>query len=157
MKPILPFLFLLLFGIPHQLQAQDYTTGIGLRGGPSSGVTIKHFIDSKRALEGIVNTRWRGFNATVLIEVHDRFFKTNRLNWYYGVGGHVGYWNGDRNPWFNDDDNYTVIGIDGIIGLEYNFAEIPFNISIDWKPAWNVIGHTGFWGDDGGFALRFVF
>ena len=54
-------LFLFSFG-----QAQDYNTGIGLRGGLSNGLTIKHFISSNTALEGIISTRWRGLELTGL-------------------------------------------------------------------------------------------
>ena len=57
----------------------------------------------------------------------------------------------------NDNDNYTVIGIDGIIAIEYNFKEIPINISADWKPALNLVEHTRFWGDNGAISVRFIF
>ena len=51
----------------------------------------------------------------------------------------------------------SVIGIDGILGMEYNIQEIPFNISLDWKPAFNLIGYTGFWGDEIALSIRFIF
>ena len=50
------------------LKAQDYNTGIGLRGGLDYGITIKHFINKKNALEGIFTNRWRGYNFTGLYE-----------------------------------------------------------------------------------------
>ena len=49
------------------------------------------------------------------------------------------------------------IGIDGIIGIEYNIEPIPFNISLDWKPGLNLIGYTGFWGDELAFSIRYIF
>lgn len=139
------------------VQAQDYNTGIGVRGGLSNGLTVKHFLNSNAAVEGILSTRWQGVNITGLYEIHSQAFQTPRLNWYYGLGGHIGFWDGNRNhPWFNDG-SYTIVGIDGIIGLEYNIEPIPFNISLDYKPAINLIGHTGFWGDEVAFSLRFIF
>lgn len=139
------------------VQAQDYNTGIGVRGGFSNGLTIKHFLNSNAAVEGLLSTRWHGVNITGLYEIHNQAFQTPRLNWYYGIGGHLGFWDGSKNhPWFNDG-SYTVVGIDGIIGLEYNFEPIPFNISLDYKPALNLIGYTGFWGDEVAFSLRFIF
>jgi hypothetical protein len=138
------------------LQAQDYNTGIGLRGGPSSGLTVKHFLSDKAAFEGIFSSRWGGWNITGLYEIN-KPFSTPRLNWYYGAGVHLGSWNGDRNPWFTDKDNHLVIGADLILGIEYNFTEIPLNISLDIKPAFNVIGHSGFWGDEGALSLRYIF
>ncbi|MFP4042480.1 MAG: hypothetical protein ACLFPH_09085 [Bacteroidales bacterium] len=139
--------------------AQDYNTGIGLRGGFANGVTIKHFVSSKAAFEGILSSRWKGFGLTGLYEIHNRAFQTERLNWYIGFGGHVGFWDGDNtnNYWGTEGESYTVIGVDGILGLEYNFEEIPFNISIDWKPAFNFYGYSGFWADGGAFSIRYIF
>lgn len=137
--------------------AQDYNTGIGLRGGWFNGVTVKHFIGDNKALEGIVSTRWSGLNVTLLYEIHNNAFGVDRLNWYYGGGGHIGFWDGKNVKWSSKNQPYTVIGIDGILGLEYNFKEIPINLSLDWKPSLNLIGYYGFWGDGGAFSIRFIF
>ncbi|MFO7789928.1 MAG: hypothetical protein R6V32_05095 [Bacteroidales bacterium] len=137
--------------------AQDYKTGIGLRGGFASGVTIKHFVTQKSALEAIVSTRWQGLQVTGLYEIHNRAFNVDRLNWYFGFGGHVGFWNGDNANWGDSGESYIVIGVDGILGLEYNFERVPFNLSIDWKPAFNLFGHTGFWADGGALSVRYIF
>ncbi len=140
------------------VKAQDYSTGIGVRGGLSSGLTVKHFIGSNKAIEGLLSTRWRGFHITGLYEIHARAFDTPRLNWYYGVGGHVGFWDDyDRHPWFDDDGSHTVVGVDGIIGIEYNIEPIPFNISLDWKPGINLIGYRGFWADEVALSIRYIF
>lgn len=137
--------------------SQDYRTGLGLRGGLSSGFTIKHFVKGNAAVEGLLSTRWRGFEVTGLYEIHHQAFDVSRLNWYYGFGGHIGFWNGDYAKWGDYGSTYTVVGIDGIIGLEYNFSEIPVNIGIDWKPAINIIGYSGFWGDGGALSIRYIF
>ncbi len=75
--------------------ASDYKTGIGLRAGPYYGLTIKHFIGSKSALEGLL-TRWGGTDITILYEVHNQALDINRLNWYIGLGGHIGFWEGSH-------------------------------------------------------------
>lgn len=137
--------------------AQDYNTGIGLRGGFANGITIKHFISPKAALEGIIASRWRGFELTGLYEIHGRAFQTERLNWYAGFGGHVGAWNGKYTKWGENERSYTVVGIDAILGLEYNFTEIPINISVDWKPSLNIFGYSGFWADGGALSIRYIF
>ena len=140
------------------LFTMDYGTGIGVRGGLSNGITVKHFINEKTAVEGLLSSRWGGLNITGLYQIHNAAaFDVQRLNWYYGVGAHIGFWSGKDVGWADDDENYTVIGIDGIIGIEYNFEELPFNIGLDWKPAFNLIGNTKFWGDGGALSLRFVF
>ncbi len=149
--------FLIVSCLVLNSQAQDYNTGIGLRAGFANGLTIKHFISSKTALEGILSSRWRGFEITGLYEIHNRFLDTDRLNWYVGFGGHVGFWNGDDANWGTPGTSYTVIGIDGILGMEYNFREVPINIGLDWKPAFNIIGYSGFWGDGGALSIRYIF
>lgn len=137
--------------------AQDYNTGIGLRGGPFIGFTIKHFLNEKSAIEGLVSTRWKGVEFTGLYEIHNQAFKVDRLNWYFGGGGHIGFYNGNYAKWGSVETSYTNAGVDGILGLEYNFTEIPLNLSIDWKPAFNIIGYTGFWGDNGALSIRYIF
>lgn len=140
-------------------KAQDYNTGIGLRGGFSNGITIKHFVTSKAAFEGIIASRWRGLELTGLYEIHGRAFNTERLKWFVGFGGHVGFWDGNytHKYWGDSGTSYTVIGIDGILGLEYSFVEVPINIGLDWKPAFNFYGHSGFWADGGAFSIRYIF
>jgi hypothetical protein len=153
----LSYLILLFVLIGIESKGQDYQTGIGLRGGAWSGVTLKHFISDKTALEGIFDSRWHGVNLTGLYEIHKNAFDTNHLNWYYGVGAHLGFYDSQYKKWGDNTGSYMLLGIDGILGLEYNFEEIPFNISIDWKPTFNVIGYSGFWGDGGAISLRYIF
>lgn len=132
--------------------AQDYKTGIGLRGGLYNGLTIKHFIGEKAALEGLILTRWSGFEITGLYEIHNRVFDVDRLNWYYGLDAHVGFYGSNY-----AGGSVTVANIDGILGLEYSFKEIPINIGIDWKPAFNFVGYLHFFGDGGAFSIRYIF
>ena len=104
-------------------------------------------------------SRWRGFEITGLYEIHNLAFNVERLRWYYGFGGHIGFWNGDYTYkyWGDAGVSYTVVGIDGVLGIEYSFREVPINLGIDWKPAFNIIGQTGFWGDGGALSIRFIF
>jgi hypothetical protein len=156
MKRIVLIAFFIL-GSVALMNAQDYNTGIGVRGGFANGLTIKHFVNRTTAFEGILATRWRGFEVTGLVEFHARAFKTERLNWYAGFGAHAGFWNGDNVKWGTDGEQYSVFGLDGILGMEYNFSSVPFNISIDWKPAYNLWGYSGFWADGGALSIRYIF
>jgi hypothetical protein len=151
------FTFILFLSIVSISRGQDYRTGVGLRGGFSQGLTLKHFVSNKSAFEGILSTRWSGFELTGLYEIHNRAFDVDRLNWYYGFGGHIGFWNGDYVYWGNTGTSYTVVGLDGILGIEYNFSEVPINIGIDWKPVLNFVGYYGFWADGGALSIRYIF
>ncbi len=156
MKKFVITLFVALSIIPLA-NAQDYKTGIGLRGGLFAGLTVKHFVSSKAAFEGLLSTRWRGFVVTGLYEIEAEAFDVKGLNWYYGAGAHVGFYNGSYTDWGRYGTSYTVIGIDGILGLEYNFKKVPINIGLDWKPFINLVGYSGFWPDDGALSVRFIF
>jgi hypothetical protein len=138
------------------VKAQEYKTALGIRAGLSSGLTIKHFKSRSAAFEGLLTTRWAGFDFTGLYEVHNRAFDVDHLNWYYGGGAHIGFYNGDNVTWGRAGAGYTVIGIDGIIGIEYTFSEIPINLGIDWKPAINFVGYSGLW-SEGAISARYVF
>ena len=153
---------LLLFGIvftTFALKAQIYNTGIGLRGGLYNGLTIKHFTAKSTALEGIVSSRWSGIQATGLIEFHNQIGSRENFQWFYGIGGHVGFYDGKHTPISHQKENgaYTIVGIDAIVGLEYAFSEIPFSIGLDYKPAINLIGKQYFTGDAGALSIRYIF
>lgn len=156
MKKIILTLTLVIF-ISTFGSAQDYNTGVGLRLGFSNGLTVKHFLSQRSAVEGLLATRWRGFEITGLLEVHNQAFDVDRLKWYFGGGAHIGFWNGDNTHWGDTGTNYTIIGVDGILGIEYSFSEVPINLSLDWKPAFNLTGYTGFWGDGGALSIRYIF
>lgn len=136
--------------------SQDYINSIGLRGGLSNGITGKHFISTTDAVEGILASRWNGFHITGLYERHTNAFDVDRLYFFYGGGAHIGFFD-STSPWFDNSSSTAVIGIDGIVGLEYVFTEIPFNIALDYKPGFNLIGYTGFWGDEMALSFRFIF
>jgi len=131
--------------------AQDYRNGIGLRAGFNQGLTFKHFMSGKSALELLLATRWSGFEITGLYEIHNSAFDIDRFNWYFGAGAHVGFYGSTYGGGAG-----TFVGIDGILGLEYNFKEAPINISLDWKPAFDF-GYNNFFADGGALSLRYIF
>ena len=138
-------------------RSQDYANALGARLGLAQGITFKHFVTTTDAAEGLLTIRWSGFDITGLYERHMTAFDVNGLYFFYGGGAHIGVWNGVVSSRYNYSNSHTVLGIDRIIGLEYVFSEIPFNVAIDWKPALNLIGYTGFWGDELALSFRFIF
>jgi len=141
-------------------KAQDYRNAIGIRGGFSSGITFKHLKSNNRGFEGILSWHPSGFTITGLYEVHKAAaFGTPRLNWYYGGGAHIGFYN-DRPRYYRyypDYPNRTFVamGADGIIGIEYNIREIPLNFSFDLIPRLNLL-YPAFWVDPG-LSIRLYF
>jgi len=163
MKKFIIGLFFLLFIAATNVQAQDYSTGIGLRGGPFNGVTIKHFLTTSTAVEGVLSTQWGGWMVSGTWEKQAPAFSVEGLKWYYGLGGQIGFWNTSNTNFPGYDSNhgsYTVLGVHAALGLEYTFKEIPFSIGADWKPALNLAGYASqpFWaGNMSGAYIRFNF
>ncbi len=119
------------------INTASYSTAIGLRAGETSGLTIKQFIGSRSALEGILGIWPNALSGTLLYE---RYASTgvNGLSWYYGGGGHAAfqttrvYYYPDRYYYYRRGD--VGLGVDGILGIEYKIPPIPFAISLDVKP-----------------------
>lgn len=140
----------------------SYKTGIGLRGGFTSGLSVKHFIGSKSAIEGIIGSRWRGFSIAALYELHTApIFGVSNLALEYGVGGRLGFYNGYYYKWDHEGDDYyhnrtiMTIGVVGIFGLEYKFDKIPFTLGVDLLPYFDFVGG----GDsfiDGSLSFRYI-
>lgn len=134
---------------------QDYKNAIGGRGGLYNGLTFKHFLNEKNAIEGILATRWRGISLTGLYEWQKPISEAG-FSWFFGFGAHVGSFAGTLSPWspIGTVGNTLVAGVDGIIGLEYVFEKFPLDLAIDYKPAVHLIG--GFFsGDEFGLSARY--
>jgi hypothetical protein len=158
---------IVLTGFSLTISAQEsgsssYKTGIGIRGGLTSGLTIKHFISSNAALEGIIGSRWRGLNIAGIYELHKRnALGVSRLSWEYGLGGRVGFYDGKYyrewdNKYYDQNRSYTTVSIIGMLGLEYFFNEIPFTVGLDIMPYFGFIGRGNSF-IDGSVSFRYVF
>lgn len=136
--------------------AQDYKTAIGFKGGaPAFGaLNIKHFLGATPAIDvsfgGGNNHLW----IQALYEINNPL--ADGFSWYYGIGGDVGFWNRGYN--YNYKGKYyggTWAGIDGVIGIEYTFNQIPFNVAFEAVPTVRVYPYVGF-GVNGAIAVRFA-
>ncbi len=160
-KILLPVIFILTVVFSGNLFAQPYKTTFGPRLGLANGLSVKHFLTDRKAVEGILTERWKGFAITGLYETHGLINEdVETLLWYYGFGAHVGFWHGyDNHPWIHDGGQYNVVGADLIIGAEYTFTGNLdwLTLALDWKPVFNIIGYSGFWGDEGGLTVRLNF
>lgn len=155
-RKVLTIFFLIL--LAAAVKAQDYHTGLGLRASTSPGISVKHFFTTNMAGEGILAVRWGGFNATGLAEWHLSVFDTEGFYFFYGGGAHLGVWDSGKDYYGSTEGGTNLfLGVDGIIGLEYAFLDIPLSISLDWKPGMNIISDFGFFFDDLGLSFRYLF
>jgi len=126
--------------ISKQSAAQDYKTAVGLKfGGYENGPSIKYFMDNSIALEGIVGIRQHGMVITGLYEFHQEAFGIKELRFYYGAGAHIGSigagvyqrFNGVNEPYARAQ---LLLGVDGVLGLEYVIPKSPIALSLDLDP-----------------------
>ncbi len=134
-----------------------YKNTVGLRLNEGLGITVRHLIENDQTVEGIFYYRWHGFTMTGLYQLNYPVSQTPELNFYLGAGAHLGIWNGNYAPaWAeNNQSAYLIVGIDGQAGIEYTFKSIPLNLSLDWKPAFNIIDVNHFWADDVALSIRY--
>lgn len=131
---------------------------IGLRFGLGSGLTYQHFRTDHDVIEIIGMQRYGGLSVTGLYEMHNQAFRVRGFKWYLGAGGHAAVY-GKRSVLHDGrpDNTVTVLGLDGIVGLEYFLKSVPIQISVDWKPAINLYGTKVQDLDCGGISVRYRF
>jgi len=129
-------------------QAQNYKWGMGVRltsstATVSNAVSFKYFFNEANAFEGLVS-----FDPTTIggLYEHHRQLGVSGLQWFFGGGAY-----------FSFDSSDDDFGAMGIIGLDYKFATVPLNLSIDWKPELTLAKDIGFEAATLGLGIRFAF
>lgn len=136
-------------------QIQD----LGIRGGFGGG-----FGGELSAMWGMGGNRletdlgWAGGNHWSYINLNGVYQWTWELGgefgWFAGVGASVGIYSTDGNV-----DHYESglgLGVLAQIGLEFNPSAIPFQFTLDVRPQWDFIGHSGF-GYGAALGIRYRF
>lgn len=119
--------------------AQSYQTAAGLRFSYEGGASLKYFTSPTIAIEGVLGFRDKGAVITGLFEIHQTAFNVAELKFYYGAGGHIGgVGKGGYRVYGGDYQVYTssspLLGVDGVIGLEYLIPDSPIAVSADLNP-----------------------
>lgn len=161
MKKLFLFLTFIILCI-FTLQAQDYKTSVGLRLGYPVSASVKHFVTDSHAIEAYVGTRgysyhrWTNISAAYQIHKPLNIDGLHGLNWYYGFGGSAYFWSWNER-YYGTRDRQTSFGVQGYIGLDYTFENIPINITLDWVPSVFLGGYgSGFGGGFGAITVRYT-
>ncbi len=133
-----------------------YETAAGFKYYPAS-VTIKSFVNQTAAVEGLVSFWDYGIRFTGLYEFYKDINTVEGLKWYVGPGVHFGFWNNHWSAKYPDRDDGIMIGVGGVIGLDYKIKNIPVNLSLDWQPSLTFVGYNYFEAGWGGIAVRYAF
>ena len=146
MKTIFTVLILLLASTSF---SQNYKMALGFKGGyPGYGsLNAKKSISNSDYLEASIGGFGRypynvGFNVQIDYERMQAL--EEGFSFYYGGGVLLGL-----------TSSFVHLAPKALLGLEYNFEDLPLNISIDTGPYLFVSPNIGFiWG--GGLALRYA-
>ncbi len=154
--------FLLISKQSNAQNSQDYKTAVGLKfGGYENGISIKYFTSNIVALEGEIGFRNNGLVITGLYEFHQEAFGVPALKFYYGAGAHIGaVGRGTYHTFGGTDETYSnshiLIGVDGVLGLEYVIPQSPIAVSLDLNPR-AELGTGPFFDLAPGLGIKYTF
>ncbi len=145
--------------ISSAMHAQDYKSALGVRlssgaAAVNNSISFKQFLNEKTAVEALFS-----FGDPVAIGALLEFHKplaASGLSYFYGAGGYLGF-NKTYNPNKQRNESDPQLGAMGVIGLDYKFAGIPLNLSLDWKPELNIVSDINFEPAAIGLSARFTF
>ena len=133
---------------------QTGDTGVGIIAGEPTGLSVKHFIDQRAAVDA--GLAW-SFSEDGDLHVHadyllhNRSFlqrelnvQTKRLSLYYGIGGRIR----------TDDD--TRVGVRFVLGTAYDFNVAPFDAFFELVPVMDLAPDTDL-DLNAGLGFRFWF
>jgi hypothetical protein len=131
-----------------KVTAQDYRFALGVRLSNSTptlnnSITGKYFVTEHNAVEGMLSFGSK-FGVGALLEIH-KPLDVEGLSWMYGAGAYIGVM-----------DKQVYLGPTGILGLDYKFAAVPINLSLDWKPELDFIPEINFIPDAFALSVRFT-
>ena len=140
------YIIILLLLISFQASGQDFMRSAGIRGGLTSGLSYRGYLNPELAYEGLMSFRGNGLQFTILRQhfeptlwhISNGFFAT------YGYGGHLGFTNSYthehlfRTVHRSDKKFSPLVGLDGYLGIEYHFPGIPVQVGLDYKPFFEI-------------------
>ena len=132
---------LLFFAISLGVSAQNYMRDAGIRFGKGVIGSYRQFYKDDLAIEiygGYLN---RGMVFGGIRESFTPAFTkySDNFRLYYGYGVHAGFTYTNSHKFLNREYRYDwmfspFFGMDGIIGIEYYFPEVPILVAADLKP-----------------------
>ena len=156
---VIVFMFFCLFAF---CQCESAQNRVGARLGIIQGISYQHFFTENVAFEGVAAMYRLDPALFVFGQYYTPYISPDpQLRFMVAAGAHVGYFEGYKNTdWFpgflDQQENYFIPGVDLQFGVDYDFTEFPINLTLDYRPAYNVLNHVGYWY---GIALtvRYVF
>ena len=118
----------ILFALSTNLHAQEFKTALGIgldrgQAGDRIGPSIKHFFNTKSAIQGDVLF---GEESTLIQAFYQHHFAAKKdasLKLFLGAGPGIQFYNYG-----------STFMIKPLAGFQYSFKSTPLSISFDWRP-----------------------
>lgn len=160
------FIFLTILFFPAIAFAQMFDNAFGIRAGQTPGIEYRFYTNDANSYKFLLGTRDDGLQFHAFKEFHkyDLFTFTDQLIFFYGVGIHVGYEQWDKHyvngnvQWYEEESAFLT-GLDGLVGLEYLFYEVPISLGLEVKPYFDILGRDAFRFEpfDFAFTIKYLF
>ncbi len=131
--------FLALFFNSYSQEISKNTLGLRFGGGDGFGteVSYQRGLENNNRLE--IDLGWKNndnFDGFKLVGVYQWVWNLEgNFNWYAGAGAGLGNYDYEirvDNDKFNESETFLLAA--GQVGIEYNFDEIPLQLSLDTRP-----------------------
>jgi hypothetical protein len=129
------------------VKAQNW--GVGLIGGFDSGIQVKKYMGANN-LDFRGHLHNSGFQVAGLYEWNHDLGSNFTL--YYGFGAGLGTWKQTA-----DHDMAFGIDVEAIVGVEWRIPSVPLALSLDYRPAFEVLPTTGFYAKGFAFGIKYLF
>jgi hypothetical protein len=147
MRKIL-FIVSLIFVFGSSANAGDYA--LGGRISNQFGITGKYNYRSNTWIEGIVDIGSHEISLSGLFEQYYETPFSRNLNWFVGGGPYLGFWG-------NGNSSNAWLGVKGVLGVCYNFNDIPVDLSFDWMPEFQLVSKFTPTFNVFGLSVRYTF
>ena len=126
---------------------------IGVRAGYGAEVSYQHTLGADNFAEIDLGWSVGAFNVGAAYDF--QVCPVGPFNFYAGPQAYIGF-GGYTNA---EGQNATQLwaGVGAQLGLEYCFEQIPLQLSLDWKPSFNLVPATGFGWQGIALGMRYLF
>jgi hypothetical protein len=140
----------LMLGVAVAASAQP--RALGLRAGWGGELSYQHSLGGENFLEADLGWWANGISVAAAYDIS--IAPLGPFNFYAGPAAQVFTYT------YNDVDRDYMrmnLGVGAQIGIEYIFDQIPFQISVDWRPMVTLLNGVGFGWNSAALGLRYAF
>lgn len=140
------FFIILLAALCFSVAASAQPKALGVRLGYGAEISYQNYTGSYNFAEFDLGVFSSAFRFSAMYNFN--FITIDTFHVYAGPGLQVG--------WSNNANTGLILGVAGMVGVEYNFPGFPLNLSLDWRPVFDLVG-SGLGWDGFGLGVRFKF